>query len=121
MAFLLAVRDERVRSTRRFDGCTMGHGDIASSEGAVKTGCAACHIPQVGCTLVINANLLCMLALQELGTSGNLDGQQRLIVKGRFLPKGFENVIRRYMNEYVLCASCKSPDTLLDRDAGNHP
>lgn len=58
------------------------------------------------------------LSLQELGTSGNLDGQQRLIVKGRFLPKGFENVIRRYMNEYVLCASCKSPDTLLDRDAG---
>lgn len=56
--------------------------------------------------------------LAELGTSGNLDGQQRLIVKGRFLPKGFENVIRRYMNEYVLCASCKSPDTLLDRDAG---
>ena len=113
---------------------------------------------------------------QELGTSGNLDGQQRLIVKGRFLPKGFENVIRRYMNEcahlrlptfessgfsqhvlarfivlkqlfmtthrleaaacwskyfasrclavrvllcrYVLCASCKSSDTLLDRDAG---
>lgn len=58
---------------------------------------------------------------QELGTSGNLDGQQRLIVKGRFLPKGFENVIRRYMNEYVLCASCKSPDTLLDRDAGEQP
>ena len=57
---------------------------------------------------------------QELGTSGNLDGQQRLIVKGRFLPKGFENVIRRYMNEYVLCASCKSPDTLLDRDAGDY-
>jgi Domain found in IF2B/IF5 len=60
-------------------------------------------------------------SFQELGTSGNLDGQQRLIVKGRFLPKGFENVIRRYMNEYVLCASCKSPDTLLDRDAGDRP
>lgn len=56
--------------------------------------------------------------LAELGVQGNLDGQQRLIVKGRFLPKGFENVIRRYMNEYVLCASCKAPDTLLDRDAG---
>jgi Domain found in IF2B/IF5 len=62
----------------------------------------------------------CICAPQELGTSGNLDGQQRLIVKGRFLPKGFENVIRRYMNEYVLCASCKSPDTLLDRDAGKN-
>ena len=71
--------------------------------------------------LVKTDKLLCMFPLQELGTSGNLDGQQRLIVKGRFLPKGFENVIRRYMNEYVLCASCKSPDTLLDRDAGDHP
>lgn len=54
--------------------------------------------------------------LAELGTSGSLDGQQRLIVKGRFLPKAFEGVLRRYVNEYVLCNSCKSPDTLLDRD-----
>ncbi|KDD76517.1 IF2B/IF5 domain-containing protein [Helicosporidium sp. ATCC 50920] len=55
--------------------------------------------------------------LAELGTSGSLDGQQRLIVKGRFLPKAFEGVLRRYVNEYVLCNSCKSPDTLLDRHA----
>ena len=25
--------------------------------------------------------------------------------------------VRRYVNEYVLCNSCKSPDTLLDRDS----
>lgn len=56
--------------------------------------------------------------LAELGTSGSLDGQNRLIVKGRFQPKAFEGVLRRYMNEYVLCNSCKSPDTLLDRDSG---
>ena len=37
--------------------------------------------------------------LAELGTSGNLDGQQRLIIKGRFLPKSFETVLRRYVNE----------------------
>lgn len=37
--------------------------------------------------------------LAELGTSGSLDGQQRLIVKGRFLPKSFETVLRRYVNE----------------------
>ncbi|EIE25598.1 hypothetical protein COCSUDRAFT_22793 [Coccomyxa subellipsoidea C-169] len=55
--------------------------------------------------------------LAELGTSGNLDGQSRLVVKGRFLPKAFEGVLRRYVNEYVLCNSCKSPDTLLDRDS----
>lgn len=55
--------------------------------------------------------------LAELGTSGSLDGQQRLVIKGRFLPKAFEGCLRRYMNEYVLCNSCKSPDTLLDRDS----
>lgn len=57
--------------------------------------------------------------LAELGTSGSLDGQQRLIMKGRFLPKAFEGCLRRYMNEYVLCNSCKSPDTLLDRDSAS--
>ncbi len=55
--------------------------------------------------------------LAELGTSGNLDGQQRLVIKGRFLPKSFETVLRRYVNEYVLCPGCKSVDTLLDRDS----
>lgn len=55
--------------------------------------------------------------LAELGTSGNLDGQQRLVVKGRFLPKSFETVLRRYVNEYVLCPGCKSVDTLLDKDS----
>lgn len=67
----------------------------------------------------INRNHEHLLAylMAELGTSGSLDGQQRLIIKGRFLPKAFEGCLRRYMNEYVLCNSCKSPDTLLDRDS----
>eukprot|EP00775_Hariotina_reticulata_P009136 gene9136-9304_t len=55
--------------------------------------------------------------LAELGTSGSLDGQQRLVIKGRFLPKSFETVLRRYVNEYVLCPGCKSVDTLLDKDS----
>lgn len=60
---------------------------------------------------------VCAYLMAELGTSGSLDGQQRLIVKGRFLPKSFETVLRRYVNEYVLCPGCKSVDTLLDRDS----
>ncbi|KAF6262197.1 hypothetical protein COO60DRAFT_1677561 [Scenedesmus sp. NREL 46B-D3] len=36
---------------------------------------------------------------------------------GRFLPKSFETVLRRYVNEYVLCPGCKSVDTLLDKDS----
>lgn len=42
-----------------------------------------------------------MFLMAELGTSGSLDGQQRLVVKGRFQPKAFEGVLRRYVNEYV--------------------
>ena len=54
--------------------------------------------------------------LAELGTSGSLDGQQRLVLKGRFQPKGVENIIRRYIGEYVACKLCKGADTILTRD-----
>ena len=39
--------------------------------------------------------------LAELGTSGSLDGQQRLVVKGRFAPKNFEGILRRYISKYI--------------------
>lgn len=48
--------------------------------------------------------------LAELGTSGSLDGQSRLIVKGRFQPKAFEGVLRRYMNECALTVGSKLSD-----------
>ena len=54
--------------------------------------------------------------MAELGTSGSLDGQARLVVKGRFLPKVFEGILRRYINEYVICNMCKSADTLLHKE-----
>ncbi|OVA13700.1 Translation initiation factor IF2/IF5 [Macleaya cordata] len=54
--------------------------------------------------------------LAEMGTSGSLDGQQRLVVKGRFAPKNFEGILRRYVNEYVICNGCKSPDTILSKE-----
>ncbi|KAI3727066.1 hypothetical protein L1987_66875 [Smallanthus sonchifolius] len=54
--------------------------------------------------------------LAEMGTSGSLDGQQRLVVKGRFAPKNFEGILRRYINEYVICNGCRSPDTILSKE-----
>ncbi|CAA6656385.1 unnamed protein product [Spirodela intermedia] len=54
--------------------------------------------------------------LAEMGTSGSLDGQQRLVVKGRFAPKNFEGILRRYVNEYVICHGCKSPNTILSKE-----
>ncbi|KAG1428810.1 hypothetical protein G6F58_000399 [Rhizopus delemar] len=52
----------------------------------------------------------------ELGTTGSIDGSQRLIIKGRFQQKQIENVLRRYIVEYVTCKTCKSPNTIMTKD-----
>eukprot|EP01113_Clastostelium_recurvatum_P000604 TRINITY_DN1027_c0_g1_i1.p1 TRINITY_DN1027_c0_g1~~TRINITY_DN1027_c0_g1_i1.p1 ORF type:complete len:297 (+),score=95.71 TRINITY_DN1027_c0_g1_i1:75-893(+) len=54
--------------------------------------------------------------LAELGTNGSVDGLQRLVIKGRFQPKGLENVLRHYIAEYVACHTCKSPDTVMQKE-----
>jgi len=52
----------------------------------------------------------------ELGTTGSVDGEKRLVIKGRFQQKQLENVLRRYIVEYVTCKTCKSPDTILTKE-----
>jgi translation initiation factor 2 subunit 2 len=49
--------------------------------------------------------------LVELGTSGSLDINKQLTIKGKFQQKQIENVLRRYIKEYVTCHTCRSPDT----------
>ncbi|KAK8949940.1 hypothetical protein KSP40_PGU006547 [Platanthera guangdongensis] len=49
-----------------------------------------------------------MFLLAEMGTSGSLDGQQRLVVKGRFAPKNFEGIVRRYV-KFCLASSNLPP------------
>ncbi|KAM4065614.1 IF2B/IF5 protein [Hirsutella rhossiliensis] len=51
----------------------------------------------------------------ELGTNGSVDGSRRLVIKGRFQQKQIENVVRKYIIEYVTCKTCKSPDTELSK------
>ncbi|GAM18819.1 hypothetical protein SAMD00019534_019940 [Acytostelium subglobosum LB1] len=51
----------------------------------------------------------------ELGTNGSVDGNHRLVVKGRFTSQQMEVVIRHYISEYVACRNCKSPNTVLER------
>ena len=51
----------------------------------------------------------------ELGTSGSVDGSRRLVIKGRFQQKQIENVLRRYIVEYVSCKTCRSMDTELNK------
>lgn len=54
--------------------------------------------------------------LAELGTTGTIDGSNQLIMKGRFQQKHIENVLRRYIKEYVTCHTCRSPDTILNKE-----
>lgn len=53
----------------------------------------------------------------ELGTTGNIQDGGRLVLKGRFSAEAILKVLKAYMMEYVICTSCKSPDTVLMRDA----
>jgi len=52
----------------------------------------------------------------ELGTVGAVDGNNQLIMKGRFQQKHIENVLRRYIKEYVTCHTCRSPETILNKE-----
>jgi len=51
----------------------------------------------------------------ELGTTGSVDGSKRLVIKGRFQQKQIENVLRRYIVEYVTCKTCRSANTELSK------
>eukprot|EP01106_Pelomyxa_sp_JSP_P017602 TRINITY_DN732_c0_g1_i8.p2 TRINITY_DN732_c0_g1~~TRINITY_DN732_c0_g1_i8.p2 ORF type:complete len:132 (+),score=38.52 TRINITY_DN732_c0_g1_i8:242-637(+) len=52
----------------------------------------------------------------ELGTHGSLDGSQRLVIRGRYQPKQIENIIRKYIGEYVSCWTCNQADTELKKE-----
>eukprot|EP00695_Tsukubamonas_globosa_P003648 TRINITY_DN752_c0_g1_i3.p1 TRINITY_DN752_c0_g1~~TRINITY_DN752_c0_g1_i3.p1 ORF type:complete len:244 (-),score=99.13 TRINITY_DN752_c0_g1_i3:38-769(-) len=54
--------------------------------------------------------------LVEMGTSGTLDAENRLTLKGRFPPKHIESILKKYITDYVVCNMCKSLDTTLVRD-----
>jgi hypothetical protein len=41
--------------------------------------------------------------LAELGTTGSIDGSQRMVIKGRFQPKAVEHVIRKWGYVMLWC------------------
>lgn len=54
--------------------------------------------------------------LAELGTTGAVDGSDRLMLRGRYVPKYIESLLRKYISEYVTCQMCNQLETLLTRD-----
>lgn len=49
----------------------------------------------------------------ELGTSGNVDGN-RIIFQGKHTRMQIEKALNRYVEQYVLCQTCGKPDTRLE-------
>jgi len=49
----------------------------------------------------------------EMGTTGSVDGSRRLVIKGRFQAKQIESLLRRYIQDYVSCKTCRSLNTVL--------
>lgn len=57
--------------------------------------------------------------MHELTSSGQIDGG-KLILAGRFGRNIVNEKINNYLNEYVICKQCKSPDTQLVKEGKNY-
>lgn len=77
------------------------------------------NVQEIATVLQRNPEHLIQFLFAELGTSGSIDGEKRLILKGKFQPKQMESVLRRYIIEYVTCKTCKSMNTELKRESAN--
>lgn len=62
------------------------------------------------------ADHLTAFLLTELATTGSSDAAGRLLIKGRFQQLQVESVLKRYIQEYVTCKTCRAPETHLVKD-----
>lgn len=90
---------------------------IVQREGSKKTLFA--NVQEISTVLQRSPEHLIQYLFAELGTTGSIDGEKRLILKGKFQPKQMESVLRRYIIEYVTCKTCKSMNTELKRESAN--
>jgi len=60
-------------------------------------------------------NHLLRFLSREMATAGTTDGT-RAIFQGRFEQGGLERLIKRYVDEFVMCPVCKRPDTKIVKE-----
>ena len=66
-----------------------------------------------------SSDLVFAFFMAELGTEGSIDGNQRLVIRGKYVPKYIESLLRKYVVEYVTCEMCRSPNTDLKKDGAS--
>ncbi len=57
--------------------------------------------------------------LSELGTTGSLNEDNQLIMKTRIMTKNVESLLRKYIDQYVRCSTCKGIETNLVKDSAS--
>ncbi|KAF2674228.1 eukaryotic translation initiation factor 2 subunit beta [Microthyrium microscopicum] len=73
------------------------------------------NIPDIAKRLKRSDEHITQFLFAELGTNGSVDGSRRLVIKGRFQSKQIENVLRRYIQDYVSCKTCRGLNTTLQK------
>lgn len=58
----------------------------------------------------------CSFFIKELGTEASISGESQLFLKGKYNSTKIENLIAKYVKEYVRCPNCKSFDTVLNKN-----
>jgi translation initiation factor 2 subunit 2 len=74
------------------------------------------NFDQICKTMHRNPDHVMTFVLAELGTEGSIDGNLRLVIKGKFVQRQIESLLKKYIVEYVTCHMCRNPDTTLTRD-----
>ena len=74
------------------------------------------NFPEICKIMNRQADHVLSFVLAEVGSTGSIDGNGRLVIKGKFQPKHIENILRHYIGEYVKCPTCKSPETNLKKE-----
>ncbi len=59
---------------------------------------------------------LMLFVYAELGTNGSVDSDKHLNINGKFKQKDIENILKKYIAEYVRCPNCRSLDTILTKE-----
>ncbi len=66
-------------------------------------------------TLNRNPNHLLKFLSKELATAGTLQGA-RAMFQGRFTRQTIDRLIKRYVDEFVVCPVCRRPDTKIVKE-----
>jgi translation initiation factor 2 subunit 2 len=57
--------------------------------------------------------------LADLGTTGSINDEGAFIIAGRYTNRHIEGIMKKYIEQYIQCVTCKSLDTTITRDSAS--